>query len=339
MRRFALILALLAYPTLAAAQGFVTPAQVPAVTEGCVYQYTSGSPICATTLPPGMGGGVSQPLSDALGLIANGTDPSKVLKFNLAGLTTATQYTWTIPATNLTIPSSFLTLPFPDTAIILADATDPTKRVRFELGAISTGTDRVITVPDMDVTLGSGGGGGATLSSNTFTGDQTIAKNTPLLIMQDTSSGLGSASVATIYMKDSSGANLLQLGNTSSGYVRFKALQGGLTLEDATGGGIYINGSGVATFTNVPIWSSGLGAVSGTTGYFSGSLRSTGTLSADFAMQAGAVAVGSLPTPVEGMMIAVTDSSTAVWGATITGGGANHVLAYYNGTNWTVAAK
>lgn len=42
--------------------------------------------------------------------------------------------------------------------------------------------------------------------------------------------------------------------------------------------------------------------------------------------------------PVEGMLFAVTDSSTATWRATITGGGANHVLAYYNGTNWTVCA-
>ncbi len=53
-----------------------------------------------------------------------------------------------------------------------------------------------------------------------------------------------------------------------------------------------------------------------------------------------AVAFASVPgTAVEGMLVAVTDSTTNVWGATITGGGANHVLAYYNGTNWTVAGK
>jgi len=44
-------------------------------------------------------------------------------------------------------------------------------------------------------------------------------------------------------------------------------------------------------------------------------------------------------TPVEGMLVAFTDSTTVVWGATITGTGANHVLGYYNGTNWTVAGK
>lgn len=41
---------------------------------------------------------------------------------------------------------------------------------------------------------------------------------------------------------------------------------------------------------------------------------------------------------LEGALASVSDSTTAVWGATITGSGANHVLAYCDGTNWTVAA-
>lgn len=57
-------------------------------------------------------------------------------------------------------------------------------------------------------------------------------------------------------------------------------------------------------------------------------------------VRGSAVAFTNVPaSPVEGMLVAVTDSTTATWGATITGGGSNHVLAYYNGTNWTVAAK
>jgi hypothetical protein len=43
--------------------------------------------------------------------------------------------------------------------------------------------------------------------------------------------------------------------------------------------------------------------------------------------------------PVEGMLLGISDSTTNVWGDTIKGGGAFHVLGYYNGTNWTVAAK
>lgn len=51
------------------------------------------------------------------------------------------------------------------------------------------------------------------------------------------------------------------------------------------------------------------------------------------------VAFASLPAAAagnKGMIAAVTDSSTATWGATITGGGANNVLAWSNGSNWTV---
>lgn len=57
-------------------------------------------------------------------------------------------------------------------------------------------------------------------------------------------------------------------------------------------------------------------------------------------VRGAAVAFASVPSaPVEGMLCGVTDSNTAVWGAAIAGGGANHVLAYYNGTAWTVAGK
>jgi Pectate lyase superfamily protein len=41
----------------------------------------------------------------------------------------------------------------------------------------------------------------------------------------------------------------------------------------------------------------------------------------------------------EGDQAAINDSTTATWGATITGAGTNHVLGYCDGTNWTVAAK
>jgi len=42
---------------------------------------------------------------------------------------------------------------------------------------------------------------------------------------------------------------------------------------------------------------------------------------------------------IEGATQAISDSTTATWGAAITGGGSNHVLGYCDGTNWTVAAK
>jgi hypothetical protein len=41
----------------------------------------------------------------------------------------------------------------------------------------------------------------------------------------------------------------------------------------------------------------------------------------------------------EGMLKPVSDSTTNSWGEPITGGGSDHVLAYCDGTNWTVVAK
>ena len=52
------------------------------------------------------------------------------------------------------------------------------------------------------------------------------------------------------------------------------------------------------------------------------------------------VAFAALPaSPAVGMVCAVSDSNTATWGATVAAGGSNHILAYYNGTNWTVIGK
>lgn len=44
-------------------------------------------------------------------------------------------------------------------------------------------------------------------------------------------------------------------------------------------------------------------------------------------------------TPFTGMLANVSDSNTATWGATVAAGGANHVLARFNGSVWTVVGK
>lgn len=43
--------------------------------------------------------------------------------------------------------------------------------------------------------------------------------------------------------------------------------------------------------------------------------------------------------PALGMFGVVTDSNTNTWGASVAGGGADTVLVWYNGTNWTVYGK
>lgn len=50
-----------------------------------------------------------------------------------------------------------------------------------------------------------------------------------------------------------------------------------------------------------------------------------------------AVTVASLPSsPVEGMIVAVTDATATTAGSTVAGGSTHHVLVYYNGSNWVI---
>jgi hypothetical protein len=60
-------------------------------------------------------------------------------------------------------------------------------------------------------------------------------------------------------------------------------------------------------------------------------------------VQSRARAFAALPTcssTYEGLQAAVTDATVATWGTPVAaGGGTNHVLAYCDGTNWTVMAK
>jgi hypothetical protein len=46
-----------------------------------------------------------------------------------------------------------------------------------------------------------------------------------------------------------------------------------------------------------------------------------------------------LPPAAEGLTVNLSDSNTANWGDKISGTGANHVMARWNGTNWTVVGK
>ena len=53
-----------------------------------------------------------------------------------------------------------------------------------------------------------------------------------------------------------------------------------------------------------------------------------------------ALTFATLPSsPLAGMQRYITDSNTATWGATVAAGGANKVMVWYNGTNWTVMGK
>ncbi len=66
----------------------------------------------------------------------------------------------------------------------------------------------------------------------------------------------------------------------------------------------------------------------------------TGTFALPGVLELGAFAFADLPaSPSAGTLAYVTDSNTVTWGATIAGSSTNKVLAFFNGTNWTVAGK
>ena len=60
---------------------------------------------------------------------------------------------------------------------------------------------------------------------------------------------------------------------------------------------------------------------------------------AGFSLMPGDMYANLPASPRTGMVYVVTDSSTNVWGAVISGGGANQVLAWFNGSDWTVIGK
>ena len=93
-----------------------------------------------------------------------------------------------------------------------------------------------------------------------------------------------------------------------------------------------VNSSGIDVFTSVRANPQNSLEVSsgGSPGASFGTIRQVPTVFANLPT------CGSL---VEGTTATLTDSTVNTWGVTITGGGNNHVLAYCDGTDWTVAAK
>jgi hypothetical protein len=91
------------WATLASAQAVIIPSPVPALTANCVLQFNAGTGLMECNALSG----VSQPLTDALGLVANGT---KVLKFDVSAIAGSTTRTWTIPNANITVPTTIASL-------------------------------------------------------------------------------------------------------------------------------------------------------------------------------------------------------------------------------------
>jgi hypothetical protein len=200
-----------------------------------------------------------------------------------------------------------------------------------------------------------GGGGGATTALDNLA---SVAINTSLLSDTDNTDDLGSALKA---WKDGYFKGVLNVGAAHPNGVRFDSTTliygsgGNVTYYDGTGNlvrvGKMLDGVGkvVVSASGMFGWGDGDAAQPFSTAFYQNAAgvievnNGTANTYRDIltrGLRSNAVAFASaIGSPVEGTIQAFTDSSTATWGATITGGGANHVLGYFNGTNWTVMGK
>jgi hypothetical protein len=134
-----------------------------------------------------------------------------------------------------------------------------------------------------------------------------------------------------------SSGNAASLGSFSSANLR-----GALTDETGTGTAVFGTSPNITTPTGIVANDVGLGNVNNTSDATKNTATATltnKTLTAPILTKGIFTSLSACTSGTEGMMAAVTDSATAVWGATITGSSTNHVLAYCDGTNWTVAGK
>jgi hypothetical protein len=196
---------------------------------------------------------------------------------------------------------------------------------------ISINTVNDIPNHSIDVTISSTGGGGGVTS---FSGDGTLLSNststgavTATLENAPTHSVLGNPTgggAQPIYTSDPNVNTITTQGNT-------------IVLGNIVG-----SGSATLGASNSLVFSgrARLNSASSTEMDIKNNANSAFADLAASSVRGVAVTFANVPaTPVEGMLVAVTDSTTNTPSATITGSGSNHVLAYYNGTNWVVAGN
>jgi hypothetical protein len=100
------MLCALLWTPLVYGQVVIAPSPVPVWTNNCVVQYwTSDTQLHCVAIS-----GVSQPLTDSVGLIADSANATKILAFEVSAIANATTRTWTIPNANITIPTTIASL-------------------------------------------------------------------------------------------------------------------------------------------------------------------------------------------------------------------------------------
>lgn len=97
---------------------------------------------------------LNKSFSDSTTWFVDQGDNSKKMQFDLAGITTISTRTLTVPDANGTIAllgttGTFTNKSFEDSTSIFIDNSDNTKKMQFELSGITTATTRTLTVPNL----------------------------------------------------------------------------------------------------------------------------------------------------------------------------------------------
>lgn len=150
---------------------------------------------------------------------------------------------------------------------------------------------------------------------------------------------LGRNSANIIQQKNGNAAQALRIYGTSTKYLQLQhdGTNVSITADSGT------NAIGISVSGNNPIFigagEHSLRSGEGNNATYLGLSDQAWKTIFTYNLQNTCVAFSALPTPATGMQACVTDSTTATWGATVTGMGSNNVQVRYNGTNWTVMGK
>ena len=124
-------------------------------------------------------------------------------------------------------------------------------------------------------------------------------------------------------LSDYNSTNGVQITDTSDDSI-------GINITEDAGGGITLSDS-----------TDGIGLVQAGSGNIILLVNGTGFINLNAMVLLKSVTFSQLPvSPVVGMITHISDATVDTWSTAITeGGGTNPVLAWFNGTNWTVAGK
>lgn len=193
------------------------------------------------------------PFADDTAIVKDDADNTKLMAFQLSGLTTATTRTFTVPDRSATMATTTgtltsgncaefdasgnlidsggacgSTLPVTDTTSIVEGSADATKEIRFEVDGLTTATVRVLTPPDANITLAGQD------FANTFTAAQTLNATNEMRYADTDSSNyvgfkapgtVGTNVIWTLPDADSSGTQCLS--SNGSAVMGWSACSGG----------------------------------------------------------------------------------------------------------------